>query len=283
MTADSICMLSFDIEDWFQVENLADAIDRKEWGDKELRVIDNTHKLLTLLDKHNTKATFFILGWIADRKPVLVEKIADGGHEVASHGYGHQIVSSISFDQFREDLVRSKGLLEEIAGKEVVGYRAPNYSITEEALDILEDEGFQYDSSFFPSAIHDRYSKLISVNANSRRGVEKARDNLFEVLIPTLNVFGTRFPWGGGGYFRALPYSVFKKGIKRILNDRNSFVFYLHPWEIDPDQPRVKNIKLNYRFRHYIGLDKTESKLDSLLSDFQFIPIKEGLERLGLM
>ena len=248
-----------------------------------MRVEENTKRLLTLLDKHKTKATFFVLGWVADKIPKLISEIHKAGHEVASHGYGHELIYNLSENEFREDIRKSKNLLEGITNEKILGYRAPNFSITEQALDILKEEGFIYDSSLFPSMMHDRYSKVTSVRLDREVGVEEAREDLYEVLIPILDFLGKRIPWGGGAYFRMLPYPVYRSGIKRILKNRESFLFYLHPWEIDPGQPRIKGIKLNYRIRHYTGQSKAKYKLDRLIGDFEFTTIKNGLKKLGLL
>lgn len=270
-------LLSFDIEDWFCVENLKQGIKREEWNLKELRVVDNTKKILNILDLYNTKATFFILGWIAEKLPELVKEICNKGHEIASHGYGHELIYNLTKEEFRNDIIKSKKILEDITGEEVIGYRAPNFSITDWSLDILKEEGFIYDSSLFEASFHDRYGK-IKLNENTITGaVEKFPNGIFEVLISTLNIAGKKIPWGGGGYFRLIPFIFYKYGVKKILKQKNVFVFYLHPWELDPDQPRVKNIKFTYYLRHYTNLDKTESKLKKLLREFSFKPVRKAL------
>lgn len=257
--------LSFDIEDWFQVENLRSVIPRGDWDKYELRVERNTLKILEILRKHNTKATFFVLGWIAERCPELVRKISQEGNEIASHGYSHELVYNQTQFQFEEDLLRSKRILEGITGKEVLGYRASNFSITQEsiwAIDILKKCGFKYDSSIFPVSFHDRYGFK---GVNSRPFVFD--NGLVEVPLSTVKVLNVRLPLAGGGYFRLLPYFYFRYFFKRLNKNGESFVFFLHPWELDPGQPRV-NIPLKYRFRHYNNLDKTEIKLRQLLLDF---------------
>lgn len=278
-----VCMISFDVEDYFQVDNLKEVIDRSEWNSRTLRVEENTRRILDILDRYDTKATFFVLGWIAERVPDLVAEIHRAGHEIATHGYGHELVYTLNVNEFREDIRRSKNILEEITGGRVFGYRAPNFSITDQALDVLQDEGFLYDSSLFPAMRHDRYGKLTSVSFDGRIGVEKARDNLYEVLIPTLRICGKEIPWGGGAYFRILPYWIYRAGVNRILTNRDSFVFYFHPWEIDFEQPRVKGIKVNYRIRHYTGQKRAKHKLGRLIGDFEFTRIVDGLKTLGLL
>lgn len=281
MSKFNLCMLTFDVEDWFQAPNLKDMIRKDSWGSKELRVKENTKKLLSILDKYETKATFFILGWVAERIPDLVREIHGRGHEIACHGYAHELIYNLSVDGFREDIRRSRNILADITGEKILGYRAPCFSITEWALDVLNEEKFKYDSSFFPSMAHDRYGKLIT--ANKTNSVQEVRSGFFEVLIPTLDFIGIRIPWGGGAYFRLIPYAFYKRGVRIISGNEGVFVFYLHPWEIDPLQPHVHGIKLQYKIRHYSGLRKTEGKLKQLLKDFRFDTIKSGLGKLGFL
>ncbi|RLG35513.1 MAG: polysaccharide deacetylase family protein [Candidatus Alkanophagales archaeon] len=279
----NICLLSFDIEDWFQVENLRDVISRTAWDRYELRVVENTQRLLEILERHDTKATFFVLGWIADRVPQLVKEIHRAGHEIASHGYEHELIYKQPPEVFREDIHRSKSLLEDLTGEAVLGYRAPSFSITEYAIDILMEEGFRYDSSLFPSVYHDRYGKILSISQNEAKSVVRLRAGFYEVLISTLSFWGWQAPWGGGGYFRVLPYNIFRWGVDKILRKQGCYLFYLHPWEIDPQQPRIRGIKWNYRLRHYVGLNTAKVKLERLLSDFHFLPIRDGLAKLGCL
>jgi polysaccharide deacetylase family protein (PEP-CTERM system associated) len=272
------CLISFDVEDWFQVENLKGTIDKKDWEEKELRVEKNTQKLLQILDKSNTKATFFVLGWIAERIPELIKDIGRKGHEIASHGYEHELLYEIEEKQFREDIRKSKEILKDITGKNPIGYRAPNFSITDWAIKILKEEGFVYDSSLFPSDFHDRYGKIEGLKVNPNKRIFEIYKNFYEITIPVLKLMNRKVPWGGGGYFRILPYSIYKKGIKKILNDSSNFLFYLHPWELDPEQPKVRRIKWHYKLRHYTGLKSTENRLRKLLSDFDFVPLREIIE-----
>jgi polysaccharide deacetylase family protein (PEP-CTERM system associated) len=270
-------LLTFDVEDWFQVENLKSNINRNEWEEKKLRVKDNTQQILKILDHHNTKATFFILGWIAERVPELVKEIYKKGHEIASHGYEHQLVYNLSPEEFRKDLLKSKDILESIINDRVYGYRAPSFSITNWALDILKEEKFIYDSSFFPANSHDRYSKL-DLNIK-KHGFIKILDNgLKEINISTLSLFNKELPWGGGGYFRLLPYWLFKLGYKKLYKEKKGAIFYFHPWELDAEQPRINDIKASYKFRHYYGLNKSEEKLKNLVRDFKFMPIINYLD-----
>jgi polysaccharide deacetylase family protein (PEP-CTERM system associated) len=262
--------LSFDVEDWFQVENLKPAIPRKLWDTLELRVEANTRKILALLREHHAKATFFILGWVAERCPELIRDIDRDGHEVASHGYGHHLVYSMTPADFREDVLRSKRTLENLIGKPVEGYRAPSFSITPEtpwALDILKDAGFGYDSSIFPVSLHDRYG---FPGASARPFAWP--NGLREIPLAVYPIGKYFLPAAGGGYFRLFPYRYFRHAFMRLNRNRQAFTFYLHPWELDAGQPRVR-VPWFYRFRHYVNLDKTEGRLRRLLSDFRFTTI----------
>jgi len=269
--------LSFDIEDWFQVENLREVCPLHKWDSYELRVEKNTDILLELLEKYNHKATFFILGWVAEKKPNLIKKIASLGHEIASHGYKHEIVYRLSPDEFRRDLMMSKKMLEDLTGREVIGYRAPNFSITKDslwAIDILKELNFKYDSSIFPVSFHDRYG-FNGLNGNN---FFKFENGLEEFILTVYKFGGINFPLGGGAYFRFIPYRIFRFMLKGINRRGRSFIFYLHPWELDKDQPRLK-INRKYYIRHYTNLDKTEHKLKRLLQDFKFQPLKNFLNR----
>ena len=196
--------------------------------------------------------------------------------EVASHGYGHDLIYTLTEDQFRTDVKRSKGLLEDITGQPVIGYRAPNFSITDWAIDILRETGFRYDSSLFPSMAHDRYGKLEKFKVEDKRWFELA-PGFHQVLLSCLPLAGRNLPWAGGGYFRLIPYPVFQRGVRRILRLKQAYCFYIHPWEFDPGQPRVNNIKASYRFRHYNNLERTEKRFRALVSDFSFQPIRDAL------
>ena len=268
--------ISFDIEDWFQVENLKEVISVKSWEKCELRVVTNTKKILRLLDQHQTRATFFVLGWIAEKCPTLVEDIANGGHEIASHGYGHELIYNTTPEAFHADIKRSKDILKSITGKPVVGYRAPSFSITPQAdwaLDVLKSLNFVYDSSVFPTSFHNRYG----FNGASRSPF-RFDNGLVEMPLSTFRIWGANIPIAGGGYFRLFPFSWFRYFYKRLNSQGTSIIFYLHPWELDPGQPRV-NVRFDYRLRHYINLKKTEDRLDRLLSEFNFIPLAELAEQ----
>lgn len=265
--------MSIDVEDWFQVENLKAVIDEGTWETQDRRVERNTDRMLELMAERNVRCTCFILGWVADRHPALVQRIAEAGHEIACHGYGHELIYKLSQEAFREDVHRAKGILEDQTGQQVRGYRAPNFSITDWAVDILAEEGFEYDSSAFPTIAHDRYGKLTGMDAGNP--ISEIRPGFWEACVSTLQV-GTRgVPWGGGGYFRLLPYSVFKRGVAKIIKSGQPYVFYIHPWEIDPGQPRVSGLRRSHAFRHYVNLERCERRWASLLSDFDWCRLDE--------
>ena len=278
-----VCMLSFDVEEWFQVERLSSAIAREDWGSYELRVVSSMDKLLSLLDRHHTRATFFILGWIAERVPDLVVRIKSEGHEIASHGYEHDLLSHLNEEEFEEDLLKSKRILEELAAVEVIGYRAPRFSAAEYVPIMLGKHGFRYDSSSFPSSVSSQYGEIAVQAIRDDISVGRFANGLLEVPVATLNVLGRGIPWGGGGYFRFYPYWLFRAGVRAIAKRQEGYLFYGHPWELDPAQPRVNDLPWLDRLLHYGFLSATAKKLDSLLSDFRFVPIREGLEEIGLL
>ncbi|MBT8484736.1 MAG: DUF3473 domain-containing protein [Phycisphaerae bacterium] len=261
-------VMSIDVEDWFQVENLRSAIARDTWDDRELRVERNTDRMLELMATRGVTATCFVLGWVAEKVPGLVRRIADAGHEIASHGYGHDLIYTLSEADFRADIVRSKKFLEDLTGRAVHGYRAPSFSITDWSIPILAAEGFTYDSSAFPTVAHDRYGRLSGMEAGAP--VVELRPGFTEVCVSCLNLGRRGIPWGGGGYFRLLPYPVFRRGVKRILAAGQPYVFYIHPWEIDPGQPRVEGLRRSHRFRHYVNLERADARFASLLRDFEW-------------
>jgi len=260
--------MTIDVEDYFQVSAFAPYIARSDWERCECRVERNVDRILALLDARGVKATFFTLGWIAERYPSLVQRIAGAGHELASHGYGHERASDLSPDAFRQDVVRAKQLLEDIGGRPVLGYRAPSFSIGTGnlwAFDVLQQAGYRYSSSVYPIR-HDHYGM-----PDSPRFAYPVRDGLLEVPITTLAMFGRNLPASGGGYFRLLPYALSRWMFRRVnAQARRSAVFYFHPWEIDPAQPRVAGIDAKTRFRHYVNLPRNEAKLDRLLRDFSW-------------
>jgi polysaccharide deacetylase family protein (PEP-CTERM system associated) len=266
--------MSIDVEDYFHVSNLAHAAPPERWASFESRVRANTGRLLDTFDETGVKATFFVLGWVADRHPEVVRDIAARGHEVASHGFGHQLVYDLTPAQFREDVRRSKALLEEQSGRAVRGYRAPSFSVTKRslwALDVLLEEGYRYDASIFPVR-HDRYG--IPDAPRHPYSVRRGGGTLTEVPPSTVQLGSVNLPVAGGGYFRLLPYAWTRWGIGRVNRvEGRPVVFYLHPWEVDPDQPRLPAPWLN-RVRHYRNLADTERRLRQLLSDFAFGPIQ---------
>ncbi len=276
--------LTIDVEDYFHVSALSSVIKPADWPDYDQgRVVESTHKLLALFDKHEHKATFFVLGWVAERYPELVRAIHKEGHEVASHGWSHQLIYQQTPDVFRCETEKGKKLLEDILGHEVLGYRAASYSITPKsrwALDILVELGFKYDSSLFP-VYHDRYGMpgipLHPFDLKTDNGGE-----LVEFPLSTYGIFGYRLPVSGGGYFRLFPYWFNRWCLGSINREGKPFVFYLHPWEVDPDQPRVDVSGLS-KFRHYNNLDKCHDRMEKLLSNFQFGTMRAVLQDLNLL
>jgi polysaccharide deacetylase family protein (PEP-CTERM system associated) len=265
--------MSIDVEDWFQVENLKGVIRRDTWATRQLRVERNMDRMLALMAEKGVRSTCFVLGWIADRCPSLIERIAAAGHEIASHGYGHDMLDTLSEEEFRADVERSKSLLEDLAGNPVIGYRAPAFSIKDWSIPILEDLGFEYDSSAFPTVAHDRYGRLTGLKAGQT--VVELRPGFDEVCVSCLILGSHGLPWGGGGYFRLIPYGVFRRGVNRILRTGEPYVFYIHPWEIDPGQPRMAGLPLSFRFRHYVGLERCERRFEALLGDFRWSTMAE--------
>jgi polysaccharide deacetylase family protein (PEP-CTERM system associated) len=262
--------MTIDVEDYFQVSAFAPYISRDSWDDRECRVERNVDRILGLLDEHDTHATFFTLGWIADRYPQLVRRIVAGGHELASHGYAHLRASDQSPAEFGQDVSHAKKLLEEIGGVEVKGYRAPSFSIGKGnlwALDTLLDAGYRYSSSIYP-VVHDHYGMPEAPRFAFHTG---AGEGLLEVPATTVNIFDHNLPAAGGGYFRLLPYSVSRWCLRRVNErDRRPCVFYFHPWEIDPGQPRPPGLNVKTRFRHYVNLTRMEPRIRRLLRDFSW-------------
>ncbi|MBX3637665.1 MAG: DUF3473 domain-containing protein [Rubrivivax sp.] len=260
--------LTIDVEDYFQVSAFAPYIRRDEWDARECRVERNVDRILALLAEREVQATFFTLGWVAERYPQLVRRIVAGGHELASHGYGHQRASDLDEAGFRDDVVRAKGLLEDIGGAPVLGYRAPSFSIGHGnlwAFDVLAGTGHRYSSSIYPIA-HDHYGM-----PDAPRFAHRTASGLLEVPVTTLRMAGRNWPSSGGGYFRLLPYAMSRWMIRRVnAEDRASAIFYFHPWEIDPGQPRIEGIDAKTRFRHYVNIPRVESRLRALLADFRW-------------
>ncbi|HRH85353.1 MAG TPA: DUF3473 domain-containing protein [Rubrivivax sp.] len=260
--------LTIDVEDYFQVSAFAPYIARADWDRRECRVERNVDRILALLDEHDTEATFFTLGWIAERYPQLVRRIAGQGHEVASHGYGHERASDLNKGEFRADIERAKGVLEDLTGSEVAGYRAPSFSIGHGnlwALDSLARAGYRYSSSIYPIR-HDHYGM-----PDAPRFAHQAADGLIEIPITTLRLFNRNLPSSGGGYFRLLPYALSRWMLRQVnASDKEAAVFYFHPWEIDTGQPRIDGIDRKTRFRHYVNIHRMERRLQSLLGDFKW-------------
>jgi polysaccharide deacetylase family protein (PEP-CTERM system associated) len=268
--------LTIDVEDWFQVSALAPYVRRADWDSRECRVEANCERILARLDAAGVQATFFTLGWIAERYPALVRRIVDSGHELASHGYGHERASELAREAFREDVRRAKGLLEDLGGVPVRGYRAPSFSIGTGnlwAFDELAAAGHVYSSSVYPIA-HDHYGMPHSPRFAYRVGAGGgggAGHGLLEVPCTTLRLFGRNLPSSGGGYFRLLPYALSRWTIREVnRRDAEPAVFYFHPWEIDPGQPRVAGVDAKTRFRHYVNLERMEAKLVQLFADFRW-------------
>ena len=260
--------LTIDVEDYFQVSAMAPYIRRDEWDRRECRVERNVDRILALLDARGTRATFFTLGWVAERYPQLVRRIVAGGHELASHGHGHERASDLDRTAFRADIVRAKRVLEDVGGVPVQGYRAPSFSIGHGnlwAFDALAETGHRYSSSIYPIR-HDHYGM-----PDAPRFAHPRAEGLLEIPVTTLRLQGRNLPSSGGGYFRLLPYALSRWMIRRVnADDRMPAIFYFHPWEIDHDQPRVAGIDLKTRFRHYVNIGRMEQRLQALLQDFRW-------------
>jgi polysaccharide deacetylase family protein (PEP-CTERM system associated) len=261
--------LTIDVEDYFQVSAFAPYIRRDEWDSRECRVERNVGRILEMLAAQGVKATFFTLGWVADRYPALIRAIVDGGHELASHGYGHERASDLDRAAFSADVTRAKRTLEDLGGQPVIGYRAPSFSIGEGnlwAFDVLAEAGYRYSSSIYPIK-HDHYGM-----PDAPRFAHRVQGSgLTEIPVTTLRLMNRNLPSSGGGYFRLLPYGVSRWMISRVnRTERESAIFYFHPWEIDAEQPRVAGIDAKTRFRHYVNIPRMEQRLERLLRDFRW-------------
>ena len=311
-------LLTFDIEDWFQVENLKACIPFSSWGSHELRVEKITHRILDLLDswdgrdggdlhkredgtdldharnqvggagsvlRPGTKitATFFVLGWVAKRLPQLVREIHSRHHEIASHGYHHRLCTECTAKDLRSDLTESRKLLEDLIGEQVYGYRAPSFAVNEDILKTIEECGYSYDSSWNTFALHGRYGK-VNLSGRYRKGIAfPVSKGFFELPISNIKMVGQTLPWGGGGYFRLMPLPFFRLGVRWILRKEKAYVFYMHPWEMDPGQPRVNGASKFHRFRHYVNLCKTHSKFSEFLGEVkecQFLSCQDYIEQI---
>jgi polysaccharide deacetylase family protein (PEP-CTERM system associated) len=272
--------MSIDVEDWFHVENLRCVVSRESWNRRELRVERTMDRMLELMAARDVKATCFVLGWVAERTPGLVRRLAAAGHEVASHGYHHELVHELTEGEFVADVRRSKDVLEGITGERIRGYRAPSFSLTDWAIPLLEEAGFEYDSSFFPTTVtRNRYGKPTTLEGSD--GLRLGNGGLAEVPLSCLQFGGQALPWAGGGYFRLLPYRLFKSGVEKILDSGKPYIFYIHPWELDSGQPRVAGLGRSQRIRHYLNLEKTESRWTALLTDFRWTTIADLLRAEG--
>jgi len=260
--------LTIDVEDYFQVSAFDGHVRRDAWEKMPSRIERNVELLLQLLDDRRARATFFTLGWIAERHPALIRRIARQGHEVASHGYGHRRASELDHTAFSHDIRHAKKLLEDIAGTAVIGYRAPSFSIGKGnlwAFDCIANAGYRYSSSIYPVQ-HDHYGM-----PDAPRFPHRVRDSLLEIPVTTTRLFGRNLPAGGGGYFRLAPYHVSRWAIARVnRHEQRPAIFYFHPWEIDPEQPRFKGVSVKTRFRHYLNLHRTKARLTRLLTDFDW-------------
>lgn len=264
--------LTIDVEDYYHVSAFEGVVRPEDWPSQESRVEKNTGKILNILAAHGIKATFFVMGWVAERYPQLVRDIVTGGHEIGCHSYLHRRIYTLSSEEFREDTRKAKAILEEVSGRPVFGYRAPTYSITPKslwALDILQGLGFRYDSSIFPIR-HDMYG----IPDAPRFPYKLPDHDMMEYPISTALFLGRNIPVSGGGYFRLFPYWLTKAALRSINNNEGRpFIFYLHPWEVDPGQPRFTHASALSRFRHYNNLQKTEDRFGRLLKNFTFGPI----------
>ena len=266
--------LSIDVEDWFCVHNLSGVIRKEDWTKCEPRITESLFRILKILDEKKVKATFFVLGWIAGYYPELVKEIDQRGHEIGTHGLSHSLLTELTPEKFGKELKTSIQLIEKNTQKKVIGHRAPSFSITERtywALDIMAKHGIKYDSSVFPVSFHPDYGV-----PSAPFEPYKITEELWEFPLSVVKILGRNVPISGGGYFRIFPYRFIRYGIRKANLQGRPVVFYLHPWEMDPDQPRVKLPALK-NFRHYHNLDKTEQRFRRLLNDFQFTTISEVL------
>lgn len=284
-------LITIDVEDWFQVENFKPWIPFSSWPDRELRVEQNVHSLLDIFDSitahtstNPVRATFFILGWIADRLPHMVREIIKRGHEVASHGLDHDLPTKLPGKVLLNDLTGSRKCLEDIIGAPVLGYRAPSFSIDDTILDLIQEAGYLYDSSYNSFSLHGRYGKIHLNGGGQTPWAVRIADGFYEIPVSNVTLFRKVLPLGGGGYFRLFPTPLFNAGVRRVLNANSVFVFYMHPWEVDPEQPRVSAASRKYRFRHYVNIHKTRDRLTGLIQRFShaaFLTCADALSRNG--
>jgi polysaccharide deacetylase family protein (PEP-CTERM system associated) len=274
-------ILSFDVEEHFQVSGLESAVKRSDWDKLPSRVESSTRKVLDLLARRQVKATFFILGWIAERFPDLVKSIYEKGHEIACHGQDHRLINTMTTEEFTADVKQAKDRLEAIISSQVYGYRAPSFSLAAADMDRFEalaDMGFTYDSSLFPIK-HFRYGEARSVPLGPFDIKQGERLVIKEFPMSVVDLFGRTIPAGGGGYFRLYPMFLLRRNFNRIIRSGRPVIIYLHPWEFDPDQPRIHGAERGNTFRHYHNLHKTESKLDNILQRYDFCSFRDYLEQ----
>jgi polysaccharide deacetylase family protein (PEP-CTERM system associated) len=270
-------ILTVDVEDWFQVENYASAIPRERWPDCELRVADSVRRLLELFSRAEVRATFFVLGWIADLLPELVREIASAGHEVGSHGWSHSPIWNLDRESFAEEITRSRRVLEDLSGRPVIGYRAPTFSVTRKTLWALEElakAGYRYDSSIFPVR-HDRYGI-----PDAPRAIHRTEEGIWEIPLSVFQVGAKTVPVAGGGYFRLYPLAMTRSAVGRMNAEGRPAVVYVHPWEFDPGQPRVPEAGLLRSLRHRVGIGRNLDKLARLLKEYPFAPARDVLSTI---
>ena len=277
--------MTVDVEDYFHASAFDRGVSRASWDLLETRVVQNTRRLLEMFSAHGVRGTFFVLGWVAEKFPSLIRDISAAGHELASHGYHHQLVYLLTPSQFREDIRRSKATIEHIAGVPVRGYRAPSFSIVKQslwALNVLIEEGFSYDASIFPVR-HDRYG--IADAPRHAHMIQRASGSILELPSSTVRVGQTNYPIAGGGYFRLFPYAMTKWGIAQVNTaDQQPVVLYIHPWEVDLEQPRLP-ASMTTQVRHHVGMATTIGKLHRVMEDFAFAPVREviGARAAGMV
>ena len=273
-------LASFDIEDWFHAENIKPSLPTSDWNQLESRVERNTHELLDMLAQVQARSTFFVLGWVARRHPDLVRRIAAEGHEVASHTDGHHQLHRLSRAELVADLARARDTLEQITGQRVLGVRAPAFTITDEGLDCLAEANYWYDSSFYAFRLHDRYGRLETA-IDPEQAVVPVRSGLLELPMTRLVLGPLALPWAGGGYFRLIPYALYRRGVARRLKTRSWFMFYFHPWELDTEEVPPARLPRWMRFRAYTGRERMRRDLRSLLEEFGSARIDDTLRSLG--
>jgi polysaccharide deacetylase family protein (PEP-CTERM system associated) len=280
------CLLTFDVEDWFQVENLRPLFPPESWETIPRRVATGTRRVLRLLAEHRIRSTFFVLGWVAEREPALVREIAESGHEIASHGHSHVMPMQLSLSEFRDDVLRARRVLEDVSGRPVVGYRAPSFSIDEKRLAILEECGFLYDSSHHPFDLHERYGRLGDLGPPIVPGVYRLGKGMTELSLPVERVGPVALPVSGGGYFRLYPAALYRKLVARSIARLGSYLMYLHAWEFDPDQPRVGGAGRVRTARHYVSLSRTLPRMRRLIEWLEgagasFMTARDFVERVA--